>query len=178
MNKEQIYDGAVKLYNELADQVEEIYDLMKKQNFIKMSKRKLLEDFDLYIQSLLCKVALADLDVDAVELEFIQKISRYKDYFKKFNEEDDLKMERFVYTKLDSVPYFVQLLAVADNSLKEDGKEPHFAKDLFMILLNLVICIASIDDKIVKEEITTATKALEPVMDFFNANDIKFLEEK
>ena len=178
MYKENIYNNAVKLYNELADNVELLYKEMKKQNFVKLSKQKIMEDYDLYIQSLLCKIASSDQDIDKIELEFIKKIARYKNYFKKFSDEDDLKMNQFIYTKLDNVPYFVQLIAVADNSLKEDGKEEHYAKEMFLILLNLSIAVASMDEKIEKVEIDNATKALEPVMDFFNANNIKFIEEK
>ena len=174
---EAIYDIAVNQYNKLADLIEKVYAAMKKNDAVRISKKAIMENYDFFIQCLLCKVAVGDGDIDHNELSFIQNIARYEDFFKKFDEADDEKIIKTVGSFLEEVPLFIQLLATADKSLEENGMEQKYSKMAFAVLLNVVVSIASIDRKIEENEFDEAIKCLEPIIDFYNANGIKFMEE-
>ena len=169
---ETSYNAAVKFYNKLADKVEEVYDEMKKNDEVKLSKKKIMEDYDLFIQSLLAIVAYSDGDVDKIELLFIKNISRYHNYFKKQNENDDLEINSLATDALNKVPLFMEMFASFEKEQMENGNELHLCKEAFDLLSKITNLLAGIDEKKENREIEKFNKVLEPLMKYLKRQGI------
>ncbi len=167
---DNVYNAAVKLYNKMADMIEEIYNKSKKKMNIIYSKKKLMEGFDLYFQSLLSHVAFSDGDIDKIELLFIKNISRYHNYLKKYNDQDDYEINAYSSLCLKEVPDFVKLVVAYDKTEHEAGNLTDNSEVLLELLLKLTILLASIDEKVTQEEMTDSTKILKPVIDYIKNN--------
>ncbi len=182
MNKiETIYLKAVELYNEIADLIELTYDEMKELKIVKISKKKILQNFDLYMQCLLFKVALMDKKLDNVEYEFITKITRYYDLSKEYGIKkkvilDELisKIETNCDNVLNDIPLFIQMLCLIDQM----DEKRYLCLKVFKRLMYIVCYLSQIDLNASNDEILGACSSLNPIMDYFKINKIKFIEKE
>lgn len=177
------YEDAVKNYNEIADLAENIYNQLKKTDEVKIGKKKLFENFDTYIQSLLAIVAFGDGIVTEEELAFIKQITRYHDnYARNYSKTLNLNPELLETVKneatkvLEEVPYFIQMLAVVDKTSLEAGNVSEYCRRVFKNLLSIILDLAAIDGRTEKAELEVAVTHLQPIITYFNVNEIKFME--
>lgn len=175
---EDMYLKAVDLYNQIADLIEEVYDEMKQTGLIRISKKKLLQNFDLYMQSLLFKVALVDKKLSQVEYEFITKITRYYDLTKENGIKKKIELNDFIDKienncdeTLKNVPLFIQMICMVDQ-MNEDNS---ICLEVFKKIIYIVCYLSEIDLDASKEEILGACSILNPIMDYLKINKIKFI---
>lgn len=158
-NMLKMFEIATVKYNEVADMIEKNYD----KSLQKISKNKVMEEFDLFIQCILFKVAKENNNTSREELEFIKKLARYKNYLK--TNEDLLEC---VNECLVTVPVFIHLL------VKDENKNLN-VKKFFNNLLRIIVCLSNLDEEVAKEEMMIAIKSLDTVIDYFNINNVLYL---
>ena len=158
-NMLKMFEIATVKYNEVADMIEKNYD----KSLQKISKNKVMEEYDLFIQCILFKVAKENNNTSREELEFIKKLARYKNYLK--TNEDLLECANEC---LVTVPVFIHLL------VKDENKNLN-VKKFFNNLLRIIVCLSNLDEEVAKEEMMIAIKSLDTVIDYFNINNVLYL---
>lgn len=178
MNKEEVvkvYEQAVLKYNELADMVEKIYTFLKNNEITKVGKKKVLEDFDSYIQDLLVLVAFSDNQVLQIEFEFIKKIARYKD---KYENIDSLKattdagflfkIKELSDNYINEVPLFIKMMVEADKALEEKSLPAHYASDAYKLLKEILLSLGMVDLTLDDKEKEAEHAFLRPIRNYIN----------
>ena len=145
------------IYINLSAHIIESYEAINSQSKINIAKEDVLKSFDYYFTALILSIVLKNRSLEAGEINFINNLTHYSDYFKdiKIDPDEVPSIELSNYIKSESnriirrTPDFAGLCVMIDNRLEKvankDGET--FSAFIYKEFLELVNYLKEDDDK-------------------------------
>lgn len=120
----------VNIYNQLSSIILETYQIMTKDPNLNLTKEDVLISFDNYFVSLILDTILSYRSLYAGEINFINNLTKYSDYFKDIKISREIEPEEQINNHIKSIahsfvnkaPKFAILFVMADKNLENSVK--------------------------------------------------------
>lgn len=174
------FEEAKKVYDNLANLIEQLFDKWQPLVNFKFTKDELMAGYDYYIECYLIRIAIINKRATQTEMEYIQKLLRYRDYLgvdaKNVSHNNQLSsrndLMNFANKGLSEVPIFAKLFAILDAVKAKESINNHlWMNDLLTKLQVLGQTLAGIDGDIDDEEEHTVYEYLYVIIDYMEKQD-------